>query len=489
MLRKGFSLLVALALLLSVFAVPVSAEKASGGGVADAHRLVVVLRDHAVSESAVEAITQAGGEIETRVDEIGVVSVRTSDPTGFIKAMAKNKQVVSVGPDLMVPLNLPEVDVENVGTSPADPTDPAAYTWGVNRVTNNGAAWEIHEGTHDVVVGIIDTGLDFSHPDLVDNIVPGSKTFVPGTTDAWDNHSHGTHVAGIIAANGRIKGVAPGVGIRAYRVFDTGGAAQSWIAAAIVAAANDGVDVINMSLGGFRVMGQWWYIDPETGERIRLGNDAASYVAWIRAIKYAINRNVTVVAAAGNDGIDLSSKNAVTRWYNSYLHALGYTMYEVQGATFETPGGIPGVVMVSAMGGGWDTPDRVAFYSNYGNGAIDLSGPGGDLGPNYPQSLDSDYWKYLILSTVPTYQPCNLSRLLFGECGYGWKAGTSMATPHVAGVAALIISEEYARTGSKPSPAQVVAKLKQTAEDLGKVGHDELYGHGMANAYYALGGE
>lgn len=484
-MRKWLSLFVVLGLLVGMLAVPASAEQSLN--------FTVVLKSESISDSAMAAIEQAGGEVTSRIPEIGVVSVRTSKPTAFLKAMLNHKEIASIGPSLMVPLNLPEMDEPaNVGSSPADPANPADYTWGVDRVTSGGAAWGIHTGTKDVVVAVIDTGFDMEHPDLVGNIVPGSKTFVPGTTNAWDAHSHGTHVAGTIAANGLIKGVAPNVGLRAYRVFNTGGAQQIWITNAIVAAANDGSDVINMSLGGTRVVGQWYYTDPATGERIRLGGDAADMVAYNRAIRYAVNKGVTVVAAAGNDGYDLANKNQVTKWYNEYLHELGYTMYEVQGATFVVPASIPGVVTVSAHGGGFGTADRLAFYSNYGNGAINVSGPGGDYGPSYPNpgyTLDTDYYKYLVLSTTPRYLACNLPNRLFGTCGYGFKAGTSMATPHAAGVAALIISQEYARTGVKPTPAQVVTKLQQSAEDIGKVGYDPLYGHGLANAYRALVGK
>ncbi|MFC4768302.1 S8 family serine peptidase [Effusibacillus consociatus] len=81
----------------------------------------------------------------------------------------------------------------------------------------------------------------------------GSKTFVPGTTNAWDQNGHGTHVAGSIAGSGKVLGVGPNLKVRAYRVFGaTGGAKQSWITDTIVSAANDGVEVVNMSLGGWR---------------------------------------------------------------------------------------------------------------------------------------------------------------------------------------------------------------------------------------------
>ncbi len=491
--KRLFGSTFALLLLLSFALVGVAAPTPTRASQNTA--FTVVLSAQSISASALAAIQKAGGVVVDRIDEIGVVEVQATNPTKFLKAMLANKAIANVGPSLQVQLDLPAVDAAVEGTGEIGvSTDPMDYAWNIDRVTNAGAAWDIHSGTKDVVVGVIDTGFDFDHPDLKANIVPGSKTFVPGTTDAWDKHFHGTHVAGTIAANGAIKGVAPNVGLRAYRVFNTGSARQIWITNAIIAAADDGVDVINMSLGGTRVLGQWFYTDPATGERINLGNDAADWVAYERAIRYAVNRNVTVVASAGNDGIDLSNKNGVTQWYNALLRRVGLTAYEVVGAGFKVPAMTPGVVTVSAMGGGFSTQDRLAFYSNYGSGGINVGAPGGDVGPNFP-ARPADYYKYLVLSTNPTYLNCEnrfptgqMAKALF-DCKYRWAAGTSMASPHVAGVAALIISQELDRTGAKPSPAQVVSKLQQTAEDVGKVGYDNLYGHGMANAFNAVNGQ
>lgn len=483
-LRKSVSTLMA-ALLLALVVVSAPAASATS----TSQTFTVVLSDHAVSETALTAIRNAGGVVVDRIDQIGVVQVQADRPTAFLKAVLGNTVIANVGPSLEVSLDLPNVDdaAAQVAES-ATAADPMDYLWNIDRVTQHGAAWDIHAGTKDVVVGVIDTGFDFNHPDLKDNIVGDSQTFVPGTTDAWDAHSHGTHVAGTIAANGGIKGVAPNVGLRAYRVFNRGSAQQIWITNAIMAAANDRVDVINMSLGGTRVIGQWFYTDPVTGERITLGNDAADWVAYDRAVNYAVQRGVTVVASAGNDAIDLSNKNGVTEWYNALLQRLGLTQYEVVGAGFKVPAMTPGVVTVSAMGSGFGTEDRLAFYSNYGSGAINVTAPGGDVGPNYPQR-PADFYKYLVLSTVPTYLNCSTTaKNLFGNCLYGWKAGTSMASPAAAGVAALIISQEYARTGAKPAPAQVVTKLQQRTEDIGKVGYDNLYGHGLVNAFNVLNG-
>ncbi len=444
-------------------------------------------------------VENAGGNVSYEVPQIGVIEVTTNNPTPFIKAILNNRNVLSLTPSIEVRLNMPELEVDLAEADTSIAPVPvgesiweAGWQWDIEKVTNNGASHELHQATGDVVVAVIDTGFDFNHPDLQDVVdEAGSRTFVPGTTDSWDAHSHGTHVAGTIGANGRVKGIAPGVTLRSYRVFDTGSAQQIWITDAIIAAANDGVDVINMSLGGNRVAGQWWYTDPDTGERIRLGGDAADIVAYQRAIQYAVKRNVTVVAAAGNFAQDMSNPAKVTQWFNEYLQSTGRTMYAVQGATFFAPAQLSGVVTVSATGGGFGTEDRLAFFSNYGHGAINLGAPGGDLGPTYnpadPSTRTPDAHKYLILSTIPTYLPQSQVALdAFGEEGYGWKGGTSMASPQVAGAAAAYISSVYEMTGKKPSPKQVQTHLQQTAIKTGKNGRSPYYGHGIVNVYNAI---
>ncbi|WP_216829835.1 S8 family serine peptidase [Alkalihalobacterium elongatum] len=452
----------------------------------NSERLLVVFKSESLPNNVDQIVSNAGGEVTYEVPQIGIIEVSTDTPASFLNEMMKNRHVLSIGPSQEVTLDLPEFEVaseEVVASKTIDNIWESGYQWDIEQVTNNGASHDMFKDTRkDVVVAVIDSGFDFDHPDLADVVdEKNSKTFVPGTTNSWDFNSHGTHVAGTIGAEGNMKGVAPGVSLRSYRVFGaTGGAQQIWITDAIIAAANDGVDVINMSLGGTRLLGQWFYTDPNTGERIQGGNSAADYVAYNRAIRYAVNKGVTVVASAGNSAQDLKSPAKVAEWQNS-TRTDGW---EARGAVFFVPAQMPGVITVSATGGGFGTEDRLAFYSNYGNGAIDLGAPGGDLGPEGVSES-----KYLVLSAVPTYLNYGgrgpEAEALFGK-GYGWKGGTSMAAPQVSGVAAAYIAQELALTGKKPSPSQVQTRLQQTARDAGKNGYDELYGHGIVNAERAL---
>ncbi|WP_096438783.1 S8 family serine peptidase [Alteribacter populi] len=455
-------------------------------------RFIVAFKSEELPTNYQGIIQSAGGEVAYEVSDIGVLEATTDNPLAFINALTKEKEVLSLSPSLDVTLDLPdfELDGENVsgdnpGPVPADENIwEAGWQWDIEKVTNDFASHDVHSGTHDVVVGVIDTGFDFEHPDLAPNIIGGpeaSRTFVPGTEDSWDNHGHGTHVAGTIAGNGRMKGVSPDVGLKSYRVFDRGSAQQLWITDAIIAAADDGVDVINMSLGGTRVVGQWFYTDPETGERVRMGNNqAADVVAYKRAVDYAVNKNVTIVAAAGNSAQDMSNPSKVADW----IEGNAGPEYEVRGAAWFVPAHLPGVVTVSAMGGGFGTEDRLSFFSNYGNSAIDLGAPGGDDPPAGYEGDDT--FKFSILSAYPTYFNNNRSQELFGENGYVWMRGTSMASPQVAGAAAAYISQVYEETGKKPTPRQVQNRLQQSADSVDKQGYSKYFGHGRVNIYNAL---
>ncbi|HEU4410736.1 MAG TPA: S8 family serine peptidase [Polyangiaceae bacterium] len=468
---------------------PADARADAGAGAPGGVTFTVVLTPEAVADAALAAVEAAGGELVNYFDELGVIEARAGQPTTFVRAVVGRPDVASVGPTLVGRLAAGELAGALPGAaaapSPADPTDPAAYLWNVERVTRDGAAWSIHAGTHDVVVAVLDTGIDLAHPDLVANLVPGSRSMAPGAS-VWDDHGHGTHVAGTIAAAGRIEGVAPGVGIRAYRIYGPNGELSvTGLANAVRAAADDGADVINLSLGFMQVRGQVTFVDPVTGERTALGNDVASLVALERAVRYAVNRNAVVVGGAGNDAIDLTNPHAVAEWFGGWLEQMGLP-FEVQGAAVHVPGGLPGVLTVSAAGGGWGTADRLADYASYGHGVVDLTAPGGDLGPLFPEVVEPDFHKYLVLSTAPTYLPCQPLAAPLGLCDYAFAAGTSMAIPAVSGAAALVISEAYARTGAKPSPAQVTARLQQAAEDVGAPGNDALFGRGMVDAHRAL---
>jgi lantibiotic leader peptide-processing serine protease len=274
-----------------------------------------------------------------------------------------------------------------------------------------------------------------------------------------------------VAANGRILGVGPDLGVRAYRVFDAEGFGYTdWFVSGMIAAADDHVDVVSMSLATYDGIAGYTWTDPETGTVYTL-KDLADFLAWKKAPRYVVNAGVVLVVAAANEATNISNPKATTAMLNEVYGPLGY---HVWGASRVVPATVPGAVTVSAT-----APDRSpTSYTNFGPGAIDLSAPGGEPSGYSDLTPSPRYWD-------PYYYDLCLGADLEAWGSYNWWYGTSMATPKVAAVAALVIDQAKAE-GRRLTPAQVVARLQQTAIDLGKPGYDRYYGYGMVNAASAL---
>jgi len=341
-------------------------------------------------------------------------------------------------------------------------------------------AFEAHEitlGSPSIVVGDIDTGLDYTHPDLAPNVdFANSVSCVGGIPDtnpaAWmDSNGHGTHTAGTIAAaaNGiGIIGVAPNVKIAGIKAGnDDGYFFPEAVICAFMWAGSHDIDVTNNS----------YFADPWL---FNCRNDAEQHAIWKaeqRAIRYAMQQGVVVVAAQGNENIDLSKKNIDTI---SPDYPPGSEMErEVTNACVVIPVEIPGVIGVTADGANL----QKSYYSTYGVGVAQVTAPGGDRRFQVPPDIGNGR----VLSTVPG--------------GYAWLQGTSMASPHVAGVAALVMSE----FGNLP-PGAVQAMITSTADPqpcppnpfnpgppfifqatcTGGPSYNSFYGHGQVNALSAV---
>ena len=282
------------------------------------------------------------------------------------------------------------------------------------------------------VVGILDTGIRPTHTLFAGGKILGGRRFLPdtltiagGTTNFIDDHGHGSHTAGLAAGRAAsptpaVAGVAYGANIKILvgKVCNSGGTCPSTgTANAIVWAADNGANVINMSLGSFGS-------NPD-------GTGSALQQA---AMQYALSKNVLSVCATGNDD-----------GKPTYAGNIGY------------PARFPECFAVAAT----DWGDNKASYSNYGP-ETDISAPGGD-GELQPFSL------------IP-------SASRNGDNSYAWNAGTSMATPEVAGLAALLYSRGLT------TPAQVRQRITETADDIDAPGWDARTGWGRINVYRAITG-
>ena len=448
-MKKLVSIVIALVLLAMM--VPGTVMAVDGG----VQEYILVFGASAIPSGAAAWVQAAGGEIVKEIPQIGVLVA--SGGANFPARAQLIPGVTNVGPNLMLSLELPEAQIVHADISVDGIEDNdlyMAYQWDIRRVGGDAYTWAIEKG-EGAVVAVLDTGVFAAHPDIAPNYAYG-KDFTDITAPLppgwimWDEggpqdyNGHGTHVAGTIAGaitSGRIIGVAPEASIANYKVmvavlaldelgyYATGIGYQSWIVEGIVTAADDGVDVINMSLGG------WRYMNEPGG--------AAAYVSYLRATQYARQNGVLVVASSGNNGLDLTTVRPA----------------------FHVPSGTPAAMSINAIG----PDDSLAFYSNYGAADTRVVAPGGDISePPFSYCLSA-------------YSPLNA-----WAPGAGWvfSIGTSMAAPKVAGVAALIYAQN---PGIKP--AQVEAVLMQTAEDLGEPGFDPMFGHGVVHAYRALTGQ
>lgn len=297
--------------------------------------------------------------------------------------------------------------LHNSGQEIGPPGSPPGKAGSDIRATS---AWEETKGDEEVLIAVIDTGVDLEHPDLKNKIFSSGRDFANDDDDATDDNGHGTFVAGIAAAetnnNEGVAGVAWNCKILPIKAMDEEGSGfYSWIIDGIIWAAENGADVINLSLGGD--------VPAESLET---------------AVRNAFQKNIIIVAAAGNDEASVLYPAA----YDDYCLAVAAT----------------------------DFDDNRPEWSNSGP-EVDVAAPG-----------------VRVVGTVPTWYwgP--------GSFPYGFWGGTSMSTPHVAGLVALLKS-------IKPwlKPSDIMNVIRYSADDVNSTEHpgkDDFIGYGRINMEKAL---
>jgi len=383
-----------------------------------------------------------GSAVVANLSKIGVVVATSSNPNFAtttaalpgVQAVAEDPEVQWYPGELVFPFNVSGLKAQGVNSEPY-----FGYQWNLQVIHADmtAAAGDMGAGAR---VAVLDAGMDLANPDLVPNINQGlAISFVPGEVVqpqcVAPCFSHGTHVGGIIAAainDFGVQGVAPQAELVPVKVLkESGTGTFGWLIEGLEYATGIHADVANMSLGAAFNLAQQGKNNQGLGTLLSALN---------RAINHATAGGVLAVSAAGNEGVNLN------------------------GSIVSIPAQSGNGMAVSATGPYCQTDfDDFAVYSNYGESVVNLAAPGG--GVSCPLAT---WYLDLVLSD-------SVGSLYFA-------AGTSMATPHVSGVAALIVGK-YGHIG----PAAIKAKLQNSADDIFKPGSDPYSGHGRVNAQRAVG--
>jgi lantibiotic leader peptide-processing serine protease len=429
---------------------------------------LVVFSAQRLPNNHARLIASHGGTIVAMYRQIGVVVVDGLTAEGAA-ALEAQDGVFAVSPDYIFSVELPEgMAVEEAVLDEVANDNPQnafffARQWHLQAI-DAPAAWAAgFTGSSGVTVAIVDTGLGYLHADLVGlvdlsrsaSFVPSDdalvQAFFPGAHPVADLHWHGTHVGATVSSNAfAAAGVTSKTTLIGVKVCNVNGSCPtSGVLAGLMYAADQGADIANLSVGGLFLKS----LNP-------------GFVSVInRAYTYANRQGMVIVTSAGNANTDLDrnihpAAGHVPSLYASFCNS-------------------PTAVCVSATGpltagsvtGPWTELDTRAPYSNYGRSAIDVAAPGGRSG-----QIGAGGAVWAACSTFSLVIPvCQTGTFIVGA------SGTSMASPHAAGVAALI-----AANGTR-NPAQIRNRLHQTADDIGEPGTDPFFGKGRVNAARAAG--
>jgi subtilisin family serine protease len=425
-------------------------------------------------------VAAVGGSVESIHEGAGlaVVSGLTTDGA---TALASSSGISDVQADAEISLDAPIATAEadaaavatDVASSQANPATAGRYSWQWNmRLIGADKAWAAGKlGDPTVTVAILDTGIDYDAPDLkglVDfsrstSFVPGddaiSSRYFPTRNRISDFNGHGTNVATQVSSKAfALAGVTSKTTLIGVKVLGrTGSGSSSGVLNGVLWAADHGADVANMSLGG---------------AFSKAGN--GRFLAFInRVFNYANKKGMLIVVAAGNSAADLDHNGNVNSTYCDETH----------------------VVCVSAVGPALATadPNTVSYYTNFGRSAISVAAPGGnaDAAHNFTVStwpwgrdIASWVWSYCSKTRIASLTPAGAPVLTVCAAGNRLSGfiGTSQASPHVSGLAALLVAAQ-----GHGQPQQIKHAIEQSAVQFGQSGNDPFYGHGRIDVARALG--
>lgn len=502
----------------TALAFPASAAPNPTRAKGEVSEYVVLYKEHVSLGRAHRAVRSAGGKIIHENRDVGVATVRSKNPEFIDDAMDEwplegvaHNRIIGKAPK-KAKKKAKKVE-QTVGTTnkvtltgtPSKDTEPLAdLQWDMKQIhaTADGS-YDEEPGDKRVLVGILDTGVDGDHPDIKPNFNRKlSRNFTHDIpTDAngnevdgpcefkscvdpndWDDNDHGTHVASTIASprNGLgMAGVAPNVSLVNLRVGqDSGYFFLQPTVDGLTYAAKHGIDVVNMS----------YYVDPWLWN---CGNNPADspqdqleqrtiIKAVQRALDFAHERDVTLISAAGNDFVDYTKTN-VDESSPDFPSMPGEQPYErtIPASCTSMPSEGKHVIPIAATG----PSGRKSYYSSFGNGYIAVAAPGGDkvdtddqrpddragIWAAYPERLAKARGE---LNPDGTPKVPYIIRSCRGDSGekcayYQSIQGTSMASPHAVGVAALIVSKygrrDYRHGGLTLHPRLVERVLRGTA--------------------------
>ncbi|MDB4905270.1 MAG: peptidase in kexin sedolisin [Gemmatimonadetes bacterium] len=427
------------------------------------------------SPSLGDDIAALGGTIESVHGEAGIAVVSGISNPGALGALNGVREVQG---DEEFSLDLPagstmDADANAIGDvtieSVSNPAAAPRYSWQWNmRDIEAQYAWAAGKlGDAGVTVSIIDTGIDYDNPDL-NGLVDLSRSasfvasdnatrahYFPTRNDISDFNGHGTNVAAQVSSKAAVHaGVGSKTKLIGVKVLSASGSGTlSAVLNGVLWSADHGADVANMSLGG-------GFSKAGNGRFTSLIN---------KVFNYANRKGMLIVVAAGNDAADLDHDGNFNSTYCNQSH----------------------VICVSAVGPvvSSGSPDLSSYYTNFGRSAISVAGPGGNGGVAYsawPWGTDAYSWVWSYCSKtrlagftgagVPVLAGCQAGNRVTGYIG------TSQATPHVAGLAGLLVAEM-----GHGQPSKIRAAIEKSAADLGQPGTDPQFGRGRISVRRALG--